>query len=160
MAVAKKLIFIQGTPPVSVRRFRSDVPAEMLEVLDQMLAKNPNDRPQTPHDVVRALEPWTRMPIAPPREEPGIRLSPLARGAGPSGGTGTHRAAAAGRTGRSRVARNAACETVITSNRKTVASPAESAPSAPVVRLRLLPFLLGAGALGVVSALLFWQLSR
>jgi len=165
VTVAKKLIFIQTTMPAPVTRFRKDVPPEMIAVMNQMLEKEPKDRPQTPLDVVRALEPWTRSPIPPPREEPGIRLSPLARGSSSSDSTAPNHTPTPTRSGRSRQLRNSTCPTVITPIRKPALSPiaptpAAPAPAAPIIQLRLFPYLLGAVSLLVVSALLLWQLAR
>jgi serine/threonine protein kinase len=165
VSVAKKLIFIQTTNPAPVHRFRKDVPAEMAEVMNRMLAKDPKDRPQTPRDVVTALEPWTQSPIAPPREEPGIRLSPLARGNTTPGGNSAHHTSAPGRSGRSRGLRNSTAETVITANRKPALAPAEPTPIAPtpappILQLRVFPYVLCAVGFLVVSALLLWQFAR
>ncbi len=64
--IAQKLVFQQTQAPKPVTEFRSDVPAEMLEVLDKMLEKDPNDRYQTPLEVAEALARWTEEPIPPP----------------------------------------------------------------------------------------------
>ena len=64
--IAQKLVFQQTQHPKPVTAFRSDVPPEMLEVLDKMLRKDPNDRYQTPLEVAEALAPWTEEPIPPP----------------------------------------------------------------------------------------------
>jgi serine/threonine protein kinase len=64
--IAQKLVFHQTSQPKPVTEFRSDVPAGILEVLDKMLAKNPNDRYQTPMEVAEALAPWTEDELPPP----------------------------------------------------------------------------------------------
>ena len=65
---AQKIIWHQIRPPKPVTEYRPDVPEELSEVIDRMLAKSPDDRPQTPMDVAIALQPWTSQPIAPPAE--------------------------------------------------------------------------------------------
>jgi serine/threonine protein kinase len=51
----------------------------LIRVIDKMLAKEPEDRYQTPDEVVEALEPWTRTPIEPPSPEELPLLSKAAR---------------------------------------------------------------------------------
>jgi hypothetical protein len=41
--------------PADIRELRPDVPTELAELLDRMLAKKPEDRPQTPDEVAVAL---------------------------------------------------------------------------------------------------------
>ncbi len=64
--IAQKLVFHQTEYPKPVSEFRSDVPPELLAVLDRMLRKDPNERFQTPLEVAEALSPWTEAAIAPP----------------------------------------------------------------------------------------------
>ncbi|WP_168219337.1 serine/threonine-protein kinase [Limnoglobus roseus] len=64
--IAQKLVFQQTQHPKPVADYRSDVPPELLEVLEKMLQKDPNDRYQTPLEVAEALAPWTEEPISPP----------------------------------------------------------------------------------------------
>jgi Protein kinase domain/Putative zinc-finger len=62
--------------PPRVTELRPDVPAELADLVDQMLAKDPAARPQTPRDVAKALAALTRAggrspttvaePVAPP----------------------------------------------------------------------------------------------
>jgi serine/threonine protein kinase len=77
---AQKLIAHQVKTPVPVRQLRRDVPEAMEAVLTRMLAKKPEDRYQTPTEVVAALAPWAQLPIDPPTEEELPQLSPAARG--------------------------------------------------------------------------------
>ncbi len=74
--VAQKLVAQQTQAPRAVTEFRPDVPAELLRVLDTMLAKNPADRYQTPNELIRALEPWVSQPVGPPPAEEMPVLSP------------------------------------------------------------------------------------
>ncbi|HEV3439268.1 MAG TPA: protein kinase, partial [Gemmata sp.] len=64
--VAAKLNAQQFREPMSIRELRPDVPLGLAEVLDRMIAKNPNDRYQTMKGVVAALSPWIRDPLPPP----------------------------------------------------------------------------------------------
>src|SRR5262249_3209707 len=65
--------------PRPIREIRPEVPVELAAVLEKMMAKNPWDRYQTPADVVAALAPWTRTPLAPPPPLERPHLSPAAR---------------------------------------------------------------------------------
>src|SRR5262249_26460430 len=84
--VPQKLIWHQMRPVDSVRATRPEVPEGMEAVLMKMLAKNKDDRYQTPGEVVAALEPFTQTPIPPPREEELRRLCPAAMGSASSDG--------------------------------------------------------------------------
>jgi hypothetical protein len=55
--LAKLAAHREQTPP-PIRQFRGDVPAELIAVLERMLAKNPADRFSTPAQVTRALDRW------------------------------------------------------------------------------------------------------
>jgi serine/threonine-protein kinase len=44
--------------PLPIRSLRSDVPAPVSDLLDRMLAKQPNQRPQQPRDIALALSPY------------------------------------------------------------------------------------------------------
>lgn len=54
--VAQKLIWHQTKMPKPIRELRSDVPEDVADLLQKMLAKKPQDRPQTPEEVARAVE--------------------------------------------------------------------------------------------------------
>jgi serine/threonine protein kinase len=77
--VAQKLIYQQKRQPRSIRADRPEVPADLELVVAIMLAKDPDDRYQTPLDVAAALEPWTRGEPWPPTEGELPRLSPKAQ---------------------------------------------------------------------------------
>src|SRR5262249_50781339 len=66
---AQKLVLHQTTNPTPIRQLRPDVPAELAEVLERMMAKDPALRPQTPDEVCVALAPWASQPVAPPSEQ-------------------------------------------------------------------------------------------
>lgn len=68
-AVCGKVPFPGGTPrdkarrhceetPWHPRRFKTDIPEEFVEVIADMMEKNPRDRLQTAAEVVSRLEPW------------------------------------------------------------------------------------------------------
>jgi serine/threonine protein kinase len=77
--VAQKLIWHQTRQPKPIRAFRPDVPAEMIAIVNKMMAKDPAQRYQTPLEVAQALLPWTQDCIAPPAENEMPRLSPAAQ---------------------------------------------------------------------------------
>jgi serine/threonine protein kinase len=70
--IAAKLVAHQTRDPKPVEAFRSDVPEGLLAVLRTMMAKDPNQRFQTPIEVAEALSEWADQPINPPpaREMP------------------------------------------------------------------------------------------
>lgn len=76
--VAQKLIWHQTKEPTSVREVRPEIPEEMEAVLTKMMAKKPEDRFQSPRDIVEALATWTQEPIDLPPEHEMPRLSPAA----------------------------------------------------------------------------------
>ncbi len=82
-SIAQKLIWHQNRPPRSVKALRSEVPDELVAVLDRMLAKDVAKRYQTPSEVMTALARWVASPIPPPAEREMPTLSPaVAGGAG------------------------------------------------------------------------------
>jgi eukaryotic-like serine/threonine-protein kinase len=64
--IAQKLLRLQTEPPAPIREMRPDVPADLAALIDRMMAKDPAERPQTPHQVVDALAAYTAEPIGPP----------------------------------------------------------------------------------------------
>jgi serine/threonine protein kinase len=79
-SVAQKLIWHQTRQPKSIRTYRADIPDGLVAVLEKMMAKQADDRYQTPQEVADALEPWTRTPIPPPpeKEMPNFSLAAMA----------------------------------------------------------------------------------
>jgi WD40 repeat protein/serine/threonine protein kinase len=67
--VTQKLIWHQVREPKPIGDVRRDVPAELSAVMKQMMAKKPEDRYQTPLEVVDALAAFTQTAIAPPPPE-------------------------------------------------------------------------------------------
>src|ERR1051325_1453732 len=66
---SQKIIWHQVRHPKSLRALRPDVPLELIQVFDKLTAKEPSRRYQTPAEVAKALEPFTRNPVAPPTLE-------------------------------------------------------------------------------------------
>src|SRR5262249_3957229 len=65
----EKLTFQLVRRPKPVREVRPEVPEELAQVVDKMMAKEIGERYQTPAEVAEALAPWTQAAIAPPSEE-------------------------------------------------------------------------------------------
>jgi serine/threonine protein kinase len=64
----QKMIWHQVRQPKSLRVLRPDVPEALVQVIEKMMAKEMDRRYQTPAEVAAALEPFVRLPIAPPTE--------------------------------------------------------------------------------------------
>lgn len=79
--IAQKLIWHQVRQPTSVQELRPDVPAELAAVLTRMIAKNPEQRYQTPLEVVEALAPWFDESLPPPPQAEMPQLSPASAAA-------------------------------------------------------------------------------
>src|SRR5262245_8237407 len=56
--VTQKLLAHHTKEPPPVCTFRPDVPEQMSDVIRRMMAKHPEDRYQTPAELVEALSPW------------------------------------------------------------------------------------------------------
>jgi urea transport system substrate-binding protein len=56
--LAEHILAHRSAPVPPLRQLRSDVPEELVGVLDRMLAKKPSDRYATPAEVVEALSPF------------------------------------------------------------------------------------------------------
>jgi serine/threonine protein kinase len=78
--VAQKLIWHQTRQPKPVRQLRPEAPEGLVAVLEKMMAKDPNQRHQTPAEVAEALAPWTQTPIPPPPQNEMPQLSAAAMG--------------------------------------------------------------------------------
>lgn len=66
--VAQKLIAHQTKMPPRVDALRPEVPAGIGDVIESMLAKNPDNRPQMANEVILRLQPWLEE-VAPPTAE-------------------------------------------------------------------------------------------
>jgi serine/threonine protein kinase len=75
--VAQKLIWHQTRQPKPIKSLRPDVPDAIAAIVEKMMAKEPQQRYQTPQEVADALQTWTRTPIPPPpeREMPQLSLA-------------------------------------------------------------------------------------
>jgi serine/threonine protein kinase len=78
--VAQKLIWHQTRQPKPLKSIRPDVDDGIVAVIDHMMVKDPNQRYQTPLEVVEALSPWTKTSIAPPSDVEMPKLSLAAMG--------------------------------------------------------------------------------
>ncbi len=78
--IAQKLMWHQSRAPRPISDYRPDVPPQLAAVVDKMLAKNPDDRYQTPTEVMAALVGWVQTPIPPPTEEELPKMSVAAGG--------------------------------------------------------------------------------
>jgi len=58
--VRQKLMAHQLWDPEPLHTVRPDVPEELSAIVAKMMAKKPEDRYQTPMEVIAAFEPWTR----------------------------------------------------------------------------------------------------
>ena len=79
-SVAQKLIWHQTRQPKPIRHVRPEVPAEVAALVEKMMAKDANQRLQTPQEVAEALIAWTQTPIPPPPEHEMPQLCPAALG--------------------------------------------------------------------------------
>ncbi|QDU20913.1 serine/threonine-protein kinase [Urbifossiella limnaea] len=72
--IAAKLVAHQTRDPKPIEAYRSDVPQGILDVLQVMMAKNADDRYQSPIEVADALAEWADLPSDPPpaKEMPGL----------------------------------------------------------------------------------------
>ncbi|MCX8138647.1 MAG: protein kinase, partial [Gemmataceae bacterium] len=77
--VTQKLIWHQTRDPKPISAYRSDVPPEIIAIIDKMMKKKPEERYQTPAELMQALAPWVTVPIPPPSEQ---ELPALSRAAG------------------------------------------------------------------------------
>jgi len=84
-SAAQKLIWHQMRQPEPVSMIRREVPAKVQAVLEKMMEKSPDDRYQTPAEVVEALRPLLPGPVPPPpaAEMPRVRPSSYLLGLSP-----------------------------------------------------------------------------
>ncbi|QVL32780.1 serine/threonine protein kinase [Telmatocola sphagniphila] len=77
--IANKLIAHQTKVPTPIRSIRPEVPEGVQAVLSKMMAKNINERYQTPAEVYEDLLPWISEQLIAPPEDELPSLSPAAR---------------------------------------------------------------------------------
>lgn len=80
--VAQKLVAHQLKEPEPIKKLRPDLPDELVAIVEKMMAKDLGRRYQKPQEVVDALQPFTRNPVAPPSEDEMPRLCLAAQRAG------------------------------------------------------------------------------
>ncbi len=68
-SVTQKLLSHQMQAPVSLKKLRPELPPDLIDIVEKMMAKDPQDRYQAPSEVVYALDAWTRTPMPLPREQ-------------------------------------------------------------------------------------------
>ena len=78
-STAGKLLSKASRPPKPIDQQRSDVPEEVVAIVDKMMAKDPHERFQTPREVADALKPWTKHHIDIPDDREMPQLSPVAQ---------------------------------------------------------------------------------
>ncbi|HYV34442.1 MAG TPA: protein kinase [Gemmataceae bacterium] len=79
--VPQKLMWHRTRQPKPINSYRGDVAAEVQTIIDKMMAKEPEQRYQTPSEISAALTTWTQGPVPPPLENEMPRLSPAVSGA-------------------------------------------------------------------------------
>ena len=67
--IAQKLLWHQLRDPDPISAFRNDVPADVDAFVKRMMAKKPEDRFQSPQEVIEALAPWEAADVLPPKPE-------------------------------------------------------------------------------------------
>jgi len=78
--IAQKLLWHQTKDPKPVRAYRPEMPAELDAIVLKMMAKEANNRYQTPEELIHALAPWVQTPISPPPETEMPQLSLASQG--------------------------------------------------------------------------------
>lgn len=63
---AQKLVAHQMLHPLPLPTWRNDLPAPLVSVIEKLMAKNPEERFQTPIELKEALQPWLTSPLRPP----------------------------------------------------------------------------------------------
>jgi serine/threonine protein kinase len=164
MPLTRKLLSLHMRPPKPILEYRPDLDSALVQVLNRLMAKKPEDRPRTPLEAVHALAPFSPVPVA---------LPPLGPGGNPAGDAATK--ADAGRQDTRIEWRGprppSSCSTPLAAANQTPKIPAppprrparKAAPKprpkppaakAPPPRPRGKPFLYGAIVGGVVLGLL------
>ncbi len=81
----EKLIRHSAEPPAPLENFRADVPAEVNDIVQRLLRKDPDERYQDPRELAEALEPFTAgvaspWAAAPPPSNPFLDAVPTPMG--------------------------------------------------------------------------------
>jgi serine/threonine protein kinase len=78
----EKLLWHRNRRPEPVQSLRRDLPIGVAVIVEKMMAKQKEQRFQTPLEAAHALAPWTQEAVPPPAEAELPPLSPAALGAG------------------------------------------------------------------------------
>jgi hypothetical protein len=95
-SIPQKLIWHRNRDPRPIQSLRPEVPEGVVAIVNKMMAKKPEDRYETPAEVMAALAPWVATPIPPPPEREMPQLSPALLG---SAAAAANRGMNAGNTG-------------------------------------------------------------
>lgn len=79
-SVAQKLLWHQTRDPKPISQIRSEVPSEIIQIVEKLMKKDPQERYQTPGELIAALQEFVLVPIPPPNEKELPPLSPAAAG--------------------------------------------------------------------------------
>ncbi len=79
-SVAQKLLWHQTRDPKPIGQVRPEVPADIVAIVEKLMKKNPDDRYQTPGELMAVLQDFVQVPIPPPTEKELPPLSPAAAG--------------------------------------------------------------------------------
>lgn len=77
--VPQKLLAHQMKEPTSLLELRPDMPRELNAVIKKLMRKQPDDRFQTPAELIEALKPWTRQTLELPPAEVMPKWPPIVR---------------------------------------------------------------------------------
>src|SRR5262245_1629614 len=83
--LTQKLLAHQMREPRPIRSLRPEVPEPLAALITRMMSKTPEQRPQTPGEVVEALATWLAQPLSPPTDD---EIPPLCAAVPPSGMAG------------------------------------------------------------------------
>lgn len=79
-SVAQKLLWHQTRDPKPIGQVRPEVPAEIIAIVEKLMKKNPDDRYQSPSELMAVLQDFVQVPIPPPTDKELPPLSPAAAG--------------------------------------------------------------------------------
>ncbi|HMP02391.1 MAG TPA: protein kinase [Gemmatales bacterium] len=79
LSAAQKLLAHQMQEPRSLYERRRDLPKELNLIVSRLLRKKPEERFQSPSELIAALEPWTQATPAPPPAEVLPKWTPVVK---------------------------------------------------------------------------------
>lgn len=77
--VPQKLLAHQMKEPTSLLELRPDLPRDLNAVIKKLMRKQPDDRFQTPAELIAALRPWTSQPLELPPADVMPKWTPIVR---------------------------------------------------------------------------------